>query len=143
MPMFPTDVNFQSIVTPSEATTNSNNMIGRSLKFDYETERFVVVDGRNIEPSKIDAIKQWVELYIRTEINKYLVYTENFGVDLRGLVGYRLPRGVQVAEIMRRINQGILTQCPNVVNVSDWDFSKGKFSFTITTNTGEEIVINE
>ena len=100
-------------------------------------------EGKLVEPTKIDAIKQWIELYIRTEINKYAIYTDSFGIDTRGLLGYRLPRGYQVAEIMRRINEGILTKCPDVKSVSDWDFDKGTFSFKVTTNTGEEVVISE
>ena len=44
---------------------------------------------------------------------------------------------------MRRINEGILTKCPDVRSVSDWDFDKGTFSFKVTTNTGEEVVISE
>ena len=142
--MFPTDVDIAGEITPAITqlpTTNDN--LGRSLKFDYETNSFVIINGKNVEPSKIDAIKQWIELYIRTEINKYVIYTDEFGVDLNGLVGYRLPRGLQVAEIMRRINNGILSKCPNVTKVSDWNFDKGHFTFTVTTNTGEEVVINE
>ena len=144
--LFPVDVDFANIPADTVDETvaePATNEIGRSLKFDYETREFVFIDGKNVEPSKIDAIKQWIELYIRTEINKYVIYTENFGVDLNDLVGYRLPRGYQVSEIMRRINTGILTQCPNVVRVSDWNFDKGTFSFTVTTNTGEEVVISE
>lgn len=145
MAMFPSDVDLSAVTTPTINTTSrTTNNIGRSLKFDYTTNTFVIKAGQNVEPSKIDAIKQWIELYIRTEINKYVIYTNEFGVDLSGLVGYRLPRGLQIAEIMRRINSGILQKCPNVANVSDWDFSdNGTFSFTVTTNTGEEIKINE
>ena len=141
--MFPSDVDFD---VPLQADTSDDGQrqgtIGRSIAFDYEKNEFVVNDGKLVEPGKIDAIKQWIELYIRIEINKYAIYTESFGVDTRGLMGYRLPRGYQVAEIMRRINEGILTQCPDVVSVSNWDFNKGTFSFTVKTNTGEEVVIN-
>ena len=143
--MFPTDidiVNIQQNTAPATDTTNEA-VIGRSLKFDYKTNEFVVVSGKIIEPTKVEAIKQWVELYIRTEVKKYVIYTDEFGVNLNGLVGYRLPRGLQVAEIMRRINSGILNKCPNVVKVSEWNFDKGHFTFTVTTNTGEEVVINE
>lgn len=144
--MFPTDVDFSSVdvvTVDSTVDTPATEVFGASLKFDYETERFVLVDGKNVEPSKIEAIKQWIELYIRTEVEKYKIYTSDFGVNLKDLVGYRLPRGFQVSEIMRRINEGILTKCPNVVSVTDWDFSEGTFSFTVITDTGEEVRISE
>lgn len=141
--MFPNDVDLDIQVNTVDDTQDiTTGTIGRSIKFDYDKKEFVVNEGELVEPSKIDSIKQWIELYIRTEINKYAVYTDSFGIDTRGLLGYRLPRGYQVAEIMRRINEGILMQCPDVVSVSNWDFNKGTFSFTVKTNTGEEVVIN-
>lgn len=142
--MFPDDVDLNIYVNTVDDTQDTavTGTIGRSIKFDYDKKEFVILDGKPIEPSKIDSIKQWVELYIRTEINKYAVYTDSFGVDTRGLLGYRLPRGYQVAEIMRRINEGILTKCPDIKSVGEWDFSKGTFSFTVVTNTGEEVVIS-
>lgn len=143
--MFPDDVDLNIYVNTVDDTQDTavTGTIGRSIKFDYDKKEFIILDGKPIEPSKIDSIKQWIELYIRTEINKYAVYTDSFGVDTRGLLGYRLPRGYQVAEIMRRINEGILTKCPDIKSVGEWDFSKGTFSFTVVTNTGEEVVISE
>lgn len=141
--MFPNDVDLDIEVNTIDETqdTAEDGTIGRSIKFDYDKNKFVLDEGKLVEPSKIDSIKQWIELYIRTEINKYAIYTEGFGIDTRGLLGYRLPRGYQVAEIMRRINEGILTKCPDIKSVSDWDFDKGTFSFKVTTNTGEEVLI--
>ena len=142
--MFPNDVDLDIQVNTVDDTQDiTAGTIARSIKFDYDKKEFIVDEGKLVEPSKIDSIKQWIELYIRTEINKYAVYTDSFGIDTRGLLGYRLPRGYQVAEIMRRINEGILTKCPDVKSVSDWDFDKGTFSFKVTTNTGEEVVISE
>lgn len=143
--MFPNDVDLDIDVNTVDDTLDAaaTGTIGRSIKFDYDKKEFIVDEGKLVEPTKIDAIKQWIELYIRTEINKYAIYSDSFGIDTRGLLGYRLPRGYQVAEIMRRINEGILTKCPDVKSVSDWDFDKGTFSFKVTTNTGEEVVISE
>ena len=142
--MFPTDVDILDVAVNTVDDTQDNitvGTIGRSIKFDYDKKEFVLNEGKLVEPSKIESIKQWIELYIRTEIKKYTIYTDTFGIDTRGLLGYRLPRGYQVAEIMRRVNEGILTKCPDVASVSDWDFDKGTFSFKVTTNTGEEVVI--
>lgn len=145
--MFPTDVDFNSVEVLTIDTTidnSSTDTLGKSLKFDYETESFIFVDGSNVIPTKIEAIKQWIELFIRTELEKYEIYKGyEFGVDLSDLVGYRLPRGYQVSEIMRRINEGILTKCPHVVSITDWSFDRGNFSFTVTTDTGEEVRISE
>lgn len=142
--MFPKDIETEGrpAVRPETAAA-ANREIGKSLAFDYKTDRFILVDGANKIPSKIEAIKQWIELFIRTEINRYKIYTDTFGVKLKDLVGYRLPRAYQIAEIERRITEGILRKCPNVVRVYGWRFNKGEFEFTVTTDTGEEVKIHE
>lgn len=118
-----------------------NNSVGRSFVFDYKTNKFIVQGGIVKETDRITAIKQWIELFIRVELDKYKIYDSNFGTDFSNLVGYRLPRSYQVSQITKQINDGILNNCPNVVSVSGWKFDKGRFEFTVTTNLGEEVVI--
>lgn len=144
--MFPSDVDLSNVTyTSTEQATNTLDLtkLGRSLAFDYDTNTFTIVAGTNKIPSKIDSIKQWIELFIRTEKDRYKIYTDEFGCDFSDLVGWRLPRGYQVSEIMRRINDGILSKCPCVSSVTDWEFNAGTFSFTVTTDTGEEVRISE
>ena len=144
--MFPSDVDLSNVTyTSTEQATNALDLttLGRSLAFDYDTNTFTIVAGTNKIPSKIDSIKQWIELFIRTEKDRYVIYTDEFGCDFSDLVGWRLPRGYQVSEIMRRINDGILSKCPCVSSVTDWEFNAGTFSFTVTTDTGEEVRISE
>lgn len=144
--MFPSDVDLSSVTyTRTEQATNALDLtkLGQSLAFDYDTNTFVIVAGTNKIPTKIDSIKQWIELFIRTEKDRYKIYTDEFGCDFSDLVGWRLPRGYQVSEIMRRINDGILSKCPCVSSVTDWEFNAGTFSFTVTTDTGEEVRISE
>ena len=117
--------------------------VGRSFAFDYNKKSFVFTDGVNEEPTQIDAIKQWIRLFILTKVNAYKIYTDSFGVDTGDLVGWRLPRTVIISEIKRRITEGILNKCPCVDAVYDWKFDKGTFSFTVKTNTGEEATISD
>ena len=144
--MFPSDVDLSNVTyTSTEQATNALDLtkLGQSLAFDYGSNTFVIVAGTNKIPTKIDSIKQWIELFIRTEKDRYKIYTDEFGCDFSDLVGWRLPRGYQVSEIMRRINDGILSKCPCVSSVTDWEFNAGTFSFTVTTDTGEEVRISE
>ena len=95
--MFPSDVDLSNITYASaEATTQALDLttLGKSLAFDYSTNTFVISAGTNVIPSKIDSIKQWVELFIRTEKDRYVIYTDEFGCDFSDLVGWRLPRGL-------------------------------------------------
>lgn len=112
----------------------------RSLLFDYKTNSFVVKHGNVQEASRVEAVKQWIELFIRVELNKYAIYDDKFGLDLSNLIGYRLPRSVQVSEIIRRLHDGIIQGCKHVTACEDFSFDKGTFSFTVTTDLGEEVL---
>lgn len=107
--------------------------------FDYKTNQFIMKNGNVQETSRVDAVRQWIELFIRVELNKYAIYSNNFGLDLSNLVGYRLPRSVQVSEIIRRLHEGIMSGCKHVTSCQDFSFDKGHFTFTVITDLGDEV----
>lgn len=109
----------------------------KNIKFDYETNTFIP----DMETDNVNDVKQWVELYIKVELNKYKIYDDNFGMDFSDIVGYRLPRSVQVSEIIRRLKRGIINGCDNVTDVRAFKFDKGKFTFTLVTDLGEEVLL--
>lgn len=109
----------------------------KNIKFDYDTNTFLP----DVATDNVNDVKQWVELYIKVELNKYKIYDENFGMDFSDIVGYRLPRSVQVSEIIRRLKRGIINGCDNVTDVRDFKFDKGKFTFTLVTDLGEEVLL--
>lgn len=109
----------------------------KSVKFDYDTNAFIIDDF----PSEVEQVKQWVELYIKVQKDKYRIYDENFGMDFSDIVGYRLPRSVQVSEIIRRLKRGIINGCDHVNDVRDFTFDKGKFTFTLITDLGKEVLL--
>lgn len=122
-------------------TTQASTGGERNLLFDYDTNSFVVTNGNVKEANRVESIKQWIELFIRVELNKYAIYSDNFGLDLSDLVGYRLPRSVQVSEIIRRLKSGIVNGCKHVVSCEGFAFNNGTFSFTVITDLGEEVKI--
>lgn len=122
-----------------ETITQDTNTGERSILFDYKTNQFVLKNGNVQEASRVEAVKQWIELFIRVELNKYAIYSNNFGLDLSNLIGYRLPRSVQVSEIIRRLHDGIINGCKHVTACEDFSFNNGTFSFTVITDLGEEI----
>lgn len=110
----------------------------KSIKFNYDTNTF---DVDNL-PDEVEQVKQWVELLIKVEKDKYKIYNENFGMDFSDIVGYRLPRSVQVSEIIRRLKRTILNGCDHATDVRDFTFDKGTFTFTIITDLGEEVILS-
>lgn len=113
-------------------------IIIKSVKFNYDTNTF---DVDNL-PDEVEQLKQWVELLIKVEKDKYKIYDDNFGMDFSDIVGYRLPRSVQVSEIIRRLKRTIINGCDHVTDVRDFTFDKGTFTFTLITDLGEEVVLH-
>lgn len=134
---------FRKIRVPTNDTVTKTEEVGRSFVFDYDSNTFKITDGTVKETDRVQATKQWIELFIRTEKDKYKIYSANFGTDLSDLVGYRLSRGYQVSEIMRRVNDGILNGCKSVQAVRNWKFTKDGFYFTVIMTDGTEVVIGE
>lgn len=112
--------------------------ITKNIKFNYDTNSFEVDNPTD----NVNDVKQWVELLIKVEKDKYKIYNENFGMDFSDIIGYRLPRSVQVSEIIRRLKRTIINGCDNVVDVKDFKFNKGEFRFTIVTDLGEEVILH-
>lgn len=110
----------------------------KCIKFDYETNSF----EPNEFTDEVTELKQWCQLLIVTELNKYKIYDSNFGMDFSDIVGYRLPRSVQVSEIIRRLKRTILNGCDHVTDVRDFTFDKGAFTFTLITDLGEEVILH-
>ena len=110
----------------------------KSVKFNYDTNTF---DVDNL-PDEVEQVKQWVELLIKVEKDKYKIYNNNFGMDCSDIVGYRLPRSVQVSEIIRRLKRTIINGCDHVTDVRDFTFDKGTFTFTLITDLGEEVILH-
>nr|DAH51811.1 MAG TPA: hypothetical protein [Caudoviricetes sp.] len=63
-------------------------------------------------------------------------------MDFSDIVGYRLPRSVQVSEIIRRLKRTIINGCDHVTDVKDFTFDKGTFTFTLVTDLGEDVILH-
>lgn len=63
-------------------------------------------------------------------------------MDFSDIVGYRLPRSVQVSEIIRRLKRTIINGADHVQDVRDFSFDNGTFTFTIVTDFGEDVIIH-
>lgn len=109
----------------------------KCIKFDYKTNSF----DPNEFTDEVTELKQWIELLIRTEKDKYKIYNENFGMSFDDIVGYRLPRSVQISEIIRRLKKTIANGAAHVNDVRDFQFDNGTFKFTVITDLGNEVIL--
>ncbi len=85
--------------TTSSVATDVNNIVdsantvepyGLNFKFDFDKNEFVIKDGKLVELSTVDAIKQWIILCLKTQFEEYKsYYFTGFGVNAQPLLGLK------------------------------------------------------
>lgn len=134
--MFPEE----SDVLQTDETEDTGN--GMSLGFDYTESRFLLIDGKNKTVEGVEAVKQWVELFLRTRPGVYRVYDNTgFGVDTRALINRRrLPEGFVRSEFERQVKGGIQLN-PYVDYVDQFNYERNGrqliVSFIVHLKNGE------
>lgn len=81
--MFPQfEVNIEEIATPSR------DKLGKVFLFDPKSRRHILRDGKLVEATELEAVKQWVELLLKTQVDKYPIYKGTyFGLSTHELIG--------------------------------------------------------
>lgn len=124
----------------------------RSFTFDYDTNKFVLVDGAMQECCDMDAIQQWIHLALITQPGSADIYgiTDGvtFGVSSYALLGKRnLPTDFIQSEIERQIKD-TCTLNPAIESVDCFKFQRGanrtlqvSFAVHTMTDSGEVTII--
>lgn len=142
MQMFPSEDGFAAVQTATEA---AQTICGRSVAFDYAAGRFRFTDGAADEVTGAEAVRQWVELMLRSYRGRFRVYEGfSFGHTGEDLIGLRaVPPGFIHSELAREIREACAL-CPMIERADDFSFSrteKGRLltvTFTVTLKTGEQ-----
>lgn len=111
---------------------------GVSFAFDFDKNEYVVKDGKLVELSDIDALKQFITWALKTEVKKYKIYDEAYGIDRDAFIGTKtLPSAFINSELKRQITEQ-LTKHPMIVEVRNFTHSKDrntlKIEFDAITN---------
>lgn len=85
--------------------TRPEDEIGTGLAFDWEENRFLMEAGSPVMVSGIKAIEEWMNLAVRTRQNRYPIYPVDFGGDAMDIIGKKLPKGFQLSEFKRRMEE--------------------------------------
>lgn len=101
-------------------------------------KNYQIVDNRIVGTvDGIDAVKQAVFLILNIERYDYPIYSWDFGVELKDLVGQDID--YVMAEVKRRITEALL-QDDRIEDVNDFEFevdkSKVHVTFTVYVNYG-------
>lgn len=127
--MFPQMKNELFNITPEPA---QDATIRRSFDFDFDSKQYSVVDGRVIEIESIEAVKQWIKLFLKTALNKVPVYQgKKFGTSIKNVIGWkRLENGFVESELEREVKEGFLLN-PAIQKVTAVDVQKKNAEITI------------
>ena len=117
----------------------------KEILFDFKAKKVVIVDGKTKEASEVEQVKQWIQLLLLTETNKYRVYDNTgFGMtdlyNLRGHSIFNTPFGVM--ELEREINEKIQKkdEVKEVKNIkSSTGFNSLNIEVTVVLKSGETL----
>ena len=81
--MFPEiDYDFDAEEVIEEEITESIK-IGRTPLYDFDRQEYVIRDGKVVECTQKEAVRQWIGFLIKTKLGKYRVYDDTeFGSDV-------------------------------------------------------------
>lgn len=89
----------------------------------------------------IEAIRQTIYCILNTERFDYLIYSWNYGVEIKNLIGE--PHTYAIPELERVIKEA-LTQDDRIIDVTDFKFETIKntviITFKVLTTEGETVI---
>lgn len=85
----------------------------------------------------LEAIKQTIYFILSTERYEYIIYSWDYGIELKDLFGK--PMSYIISELPRRITEALTTD-DRIEDVTDFEFEKHKnilgVTFTVVTTVG-------
>lgn len=125
--MFPTIVEDSSNNNQPirEKIISTSTELGNTPFFDYQNKQIILENGSPKLISNVEAVRQWIVLFITTPKNTYKIYDgTNFGTSIRKLFGKKtLNNGYEEAEVEREIREG-LPLCPAISRVTNFNMEK-------------------
>jgi len=125
--MFPTIIENteNEIQSTREKVISTSSDLGKTPNIEFENKSLTIENGTPKLITDIEAIRQWITLFVTTPKNAYKIYDgTNFGTSIRKLFGRKmLNNGYEEAEVEREIREG-LPLCPAINRVTSFDMKK-------------------
>ena len=104
--MFPEiDMEIEEEEDVEEEETLQSTAIGRTPLFNFSTGRYEIKDGKIVECTQKEAVRQWVGFLVKTFMGKYRVYDNtDFGTYIENYIGEK-NRGFVLSEIKRELEE--------------------------------------
>lgn len=132
------------IFTDPIISNESELEIFKEIAIDFETGEPLIKDGEIIVLEEKEALKVWIWKTLKTERNKYKIYSENYGNDLKENIGLVYDETTRRAIIQNEIIECLMVN-PYITSVNDFTVELDEerrhpvFNFTVSTIYGEII----
>ncbi len=124
--MFPDNSLKEQIENFIESESNISRELGKTPSIDFETSSILLTNGTPKLITDIEAIEQWIILYVTTPRDVYKIYEgTDFGTNWRKLLGRKKLNnsGYEESELIRQITEGLPLN-PAIESVQSVELSK-------------------
>ncbi|MCC0682753.1 DUF2634 domain-containing protein [Clostridioides sp. ES-S-0005-03] len=134
---------FPFMGVPEDYTSPSNEElpIFKEFAWDFEKDEKIIENGDFKLVERNEAIKVWIYKTIKTDKYVHLIYTWDYGTDIKNLIGQKYTKGLTESEAKRYIQEALLIN-PYIleVNVTNTEFKDDNLSINLNIKTiyGEE-----
>lgn len=141
--MFP-EINYDFEAEETIDVEMMSTSIGRTPLFDFEKGQYVLKDGKIVECTQEEAVRQWVGFLVKTAAEKFDVYDETgFGTYIENYIGYKDAAFV-ASEIKRELEEKV-TMNRAISRIDDFDYSregdKMRISLSIVMTDESEVEV--
>lgn len=111
--------------------------LGRCFLFDFKNNRHVIRDGKLVECTKQEAVKQWVNLILKTSIDKYKIYQDSwFGLSYESFIGNKtFPLVMLQAELEMEIKEKLLNHVL-INSITEFKIERLDYGLSISFKVG-------
>lgn len=141
--MFP-EIDYDFEEEEKQETLLESTTIGRTPLFDFSSGSYVIRDGKIVECSQEEAVRQWVGFLVKTAAEKFPVYDgTDFGTYIENYIGYK-DVGFVASEIKREVEEKALLNRA-IKFIEDFEAEKEgsrlHITLTVVMQTGEEVEV--
>ncbi len=142
--MFPQfDFNMDEFINEQNQQLVEDTKLGLVPKFNFKTKSYEIADGKTVYCTEIESVEQWIEMCIRTPLNRFKCYEgQEFGNNAYYLIINKkdLPKDVVMGQISQELTEMILTH-KSVTNVIDFNVNVvngvAEIAFAVETTLGQ------
>ena len=130
---------FDAVAQEQEAmtATRQETEIGMGFAFDWKNQRLKMQDGTPVLVYGVAAIKEWVQLVVRTRQGRSPIYPADFGAPVQDLIGQKAPKGYDLSELRRHLAESAAYN-PGIRDVGQMRYDGATIQCTLTLEDNDD-----